>query len=199
MKARRSLFSSFPIFLFITLLLAGCQTPPATPAAATGVTTSTRNNCYSLLHQLMDDEKDVSLLKYIKREHSDVKDLLNQIASASGAASKMLEQFAKQDPSLNLKDLRLPRGEVATRDAIASTKQKQLLSHSGEEFEVALLLTQFEALSYGSHLAKIAAENDATPERARALNSLSAQLDGFYEQALTIVMSRRNPAVSQTK
>ena len=89
---------------------------------------STRNNCYSLLHQLLDDQKDVSLLRFIKREHSDVKILVKKIAASSGAGSKLLEEFARHDPSINLEDIRLPPGEAATRKAIASAKRKELLA-----------------------------------------------------------------------
>ena len=56
---------------------------------------STRNNCYSLLLQLLDQQKDVSILRFIKQEHSDVKDLTKKIAAASGSGSKLLEEFAK--------------------------------------------------------------------------------------------------------
>jgi hypothetical protein len=38
-----------------------------------------------------------------------------------------------------------------TRDAIASTKENELLGQTGDEFELALLLTRTEALSYASH------------------------------------------------
>ena len=130
---------------------------------------TTRNNCYSLLHQLLDDQKDVSILRFIKREHSDVKDLVKKIASTSGAGAKLLEEFAKNDPMVNLDATLLPPGETATRDAIASTKKDELLTQSGDKFELTLLLTQTEALSYAWHLAKVASENDSQPDRARAL------------------------------
>ena len=68
-----------------------------------------------------------------------------------------------------MEDTRLPPGEVATRNAIASAKKKELLTHSGDEFELALLLTQTEALNYAWHLALVAGENEPQPERTRRL------------------------------
>ena len=104
--------------------LTGCQSPKAVRPVQSGA--SIRNNCYSLLHQLLDEQKDVSMLRFIKSEHSDVKTLVKRIATTSEAGAKLLEKFAKDDPSIRLDDLRLPPGEVATRDAIASTKEQEL-------------------------------------------------------------------------
>jgi hypothetical protein len=87
------------------------------------------------------------MLRFIKSEHVDVKNLIKKIAAASGAGSQLLEEFAKRDASINLSDIQLPPGEAATREAIASTEKKELLGHTGDEFELALLLTQTEALS----------------------------------------------------
>jgi hypothetical protein len=101
----------FPVKNFLTLLavafslvfvLPGCQTAPARASSSGRMAPTTRNNCYSLLHQLLDDQKDVSVLRFIKREHSDVKELVKKIASASGAGAKLLEEFAKKDPMVNL-------------------------------------------------------------------------------------------------
>ena len=66
-------------------------------------------------------------------------------------------------PSINLNDIRLPTGEVNARDAIGMTKEKELLSQKGGEFELTLLLTQTEGLSYAWHLAKVAGENERQP------------------------------------
>ena len=107
----------------------------------------------------------MSVLRFIKREHSDVKDLVKKLPRRPATGSKLLEEFAKKDPSLNLDATLLPPGEAATRDAIASTKKKELLSHSGDDFELALLLTQTEALSYAWHLAQVASENDSARSR----------------------------------
>ncbi len=137
---------------------------PAGGGAALGL----RNNCYSLLHQLLAEQKDVSLLRLIKREPSEVKSLIKKIAAASGAGAQLLEAFASRDPSIRLDDLRLPPAEVAARAAIAATKEKELLGQSGDKFELGLLLTQTEALSYASHLAQVTAENEPDPDRARA-------------------------------
>ena len=168
-------------------LLTGCQTPPARPARASTAAEATRNNCCSLLHQLLDEQKDVSLLRFIKREHPDVKEQVKRIATVSGTGAKLLEEMARLDPSLRLDDFRLPSGEMATREAIAATKKKELLGHSGDEFELALLLTQTEALSYGWHLAKVASENDPQPDRVKALAGISQDMEKLYHEVFVLL------------
>jgi hypothetical protein len=184
---------TFPLLAAILSLsgvLTGCQSPQGGPPSRTSATRATRNNCYSLLHQLLDDQKDVSILRFIKPEHSDVKNLVNKIADASGAGSRLLEEFAKHDPSINLDDIRLPPGETSTRAAIAFTKEKELLTQTGNEFELTLLLTQTEALSYASHLAKVAGENEPQPARARALAGVSEDMQRLYLEVFELLLSK---------
>ncbi|MDB6113007.1 MAG: hypothetical protein JWR69_4757 [Pedosphaera sp.] len=192
-----------PLLAFILLIawvVTGCQSPKPKPSGGGGAAQATRDNCYSLLHQLLSDEKDVSLLRFIKREQSDVKILVKKIATASGTGAKQLEEFARQDPSLDLADTRLPPGEAATREAIAATKQKELLGQSGDEFELSLLLSQSEALSYAAHLAKVAGENELQPDRARALADLNGKLTNLNQEVFALLLSKtRTSGTNQVK
>jgi len=151
-----------------------------------------------LLHQLLNDQKDVSMLRFIKREHTDVKNLVKKIAVNSATGAKLLEEFAKDDPSINLDDIRLPPGELATRDAIASTKEKELLSQTGDEFELTLLLTQTEALSYAWHLAKVAGENEPQPDRARALAGMSKDMENLYHEVFMMLLSKTKSSATNS-
>src|SRR5579863_10525069 len=101
------IFPRIAAMLSVACLLTGCQSPKAKLPPRNAATQSTRNNCYSLLHDLLSEQQDVSMLRFIKREHSDLKSLIKRIAAASGAGSKLLEDFAKNDPSINLEDMRL--------------------------------------------------------------------------------------------
>jgi hypothetical protein len=95
-----------------------------------------------------------------------------------------LETLAKNDTTLNLHALRLPPGETATRAAISKTKEHELLFSSGEKFELPLLLTQTDASDYGSHPAKIAAENSSSPEQQRKFQSLDVALNALLRQII---------------
>ena len=180
----------FIALLSATCILTGCQSPKAAPSSGGDASQSTRNNCYSLLHQLLAEQSDVSMLRFIKPEHADVKKLVKQIATTSATGAVLLEQFAKDDPTINLDDLRLPPGETATRDAIASTKEKELLGQTGDRFELTLLLTQTEALSYAWHLAQVAGENEPQPERARALAGVSEDMQNLYHEVFGLMLSK---------
>ena len=189
--------------LLTTMLLAactltGCQSPKAGSPSGSSAARATRNNCYGLLHQLLDEQKDVSILRFIKPEHSDVKNLVKRIATASGTGARLLEEFARDDPSIRLDDIRLPPGELATRDAIASTKQKELLGQTGDTFELTLLLTQTEALSYAWHLAKVAGENEPQPDRARALAGVSKDMENFYREVFGLLLSKTKSSATNS-
>jgi hypothetical protein len=176
--------------LLMVCILTGCQSPKAAVVVGSSVTLKTRNNCYSLLHQLLDDQKNLSILRFVKQEHPNVKNLIKKIAADSGAGSTLLEELAKRDPSIHLDDFQLPTGEESTRAAIASTKEKELLGQTGDAFELTLLLTQTEALSYASHLAKVAAANEPDPERSRALIGLSEDMQGLYREVFVLLLSK---------
>lgn len=176
--------------LLVACSLIGCQSPKPSIAPRNGVDRSTLNNGYSLLHQVLDEQKDVSILRFIKPEHSDVKKLVNRIATTSGTGSKLLEEFARRDPSIVLDDIRLPPAELGTRDAIASAKKHELLSETGDEFELTLLLTQTEALSYAWHLAKVTGENESQPDRARALSGLGDDMQNLYRDVFALLLSK---------
>ena len=193
---RKTIFLLSVVVLSAACFFTGCQSPKPPPGSSAAQ--STRNNCYSLLHQLLQDQQNVSMLRFIKREHSDVRNLINRIATTSGASSKLLEEFARQDHSIDLKAIRLPPGETAVRKAIASTKEKEILGQSGNEFELTLLLTQTEALSYAWHLAKIAGQNDSQPDRARALTGVSKDMQHLYDDVFAMLLAKSQSSVTNS-
>ncbi len=186
----KSIFPLLAVMLSVAGFLTGCRSPQPPSPTGDNPVLATRNNGYSLLHQLLDEEKDVSMLRFIKREHSDVSNLIRKIAVNSATGAKLLEEFARHDPSIRLDDIWLPPGELATRDSIASTKQKELLSQTGDTFELTLLLTQTEALSYAWHLAKVTGENEPQPDRARALAGLSEDMQNLYREVFVMLRSK---------
>jgi DNA-binding MarR family transcriptional regulator len=184
------------LILLAASILAGCQSgvlKPMPKPSDPGLAETTRNNSYSLLYQLMDEEKDVSLLRLVKHEEPSVKDLIKKIAATSKANAKLLEKLSKEDPSLHLYETHLPDGEVATRIAIAKTKAAKLLKDKGNSFELTLLVSQFEALNYGSHLALVAARFDSQPERAQVLKGIADDLESLNQQLFVLMLSKMTP------
>jgi hypothetical protein len=179
------------VFALSVALMAGggCQLPQNHPAAAAPKQEQIRANCYGLLHDLLNQQKNVDKLLLIKLESRELNRLIKAIASTSGIGAKKLEDFANRDGSIDLNQLSLPPGEVATRDAIATTKTKELLTSFNVNFELNLLLTQAEALSYAWHLSKVASANESQPERARYLAALSDEMKDLYHQAISMMRS----------
>ncbi len=186
-------------FVFaIFLLVAGCATKPTSstaPPAAEDSRLAIRNQGYSLLYQLMSDEKDVSKILIIKKEKSDVGDLVKKIADTCGAAAKQMEAFTKADPHLHNKMDGLPTAEKETRDLIGKTRAKELIAKSGEKFELRILLTQSEALTYGAHLAVVVQSHENEPTRQKFLGDLSRQLQELHQSLIDLMHARwQSPA-----
>jgi hypothetical protein len=149
---------------------------------------------YALLADLCGDEKDVSKLRFLKRERPELKALLQEIAETNRVAYDTLQKFAKADPALNLKDIGLPATEVGARKAISKFKEKAILSSKGKELEVQLLLDQNEALTYGSHLAGVIAQTEPDPHRREFLEQLAASLGRLQQRVLTTLSSGYTPS-----
>ena len=171
--------------------LTGCQSPKAAhPFESNAAQQATRSDCYRWLHHLLNEQKDIGALRLIEREHSDVQNLIKTIATFSGAGSKLLEEVAKLDPSIDLDGIRLQLGEAALSGGIASTKEKQLSSQTGDDFELTLLLSQTETLSNAWHLAKVAGENESQPDRTRALAGISEDMRNLHQEVFVMLLAK---------
>lgn len=156
-----------------------------------GVDLQTRNNALALLDDLLGDEKNLSKILIIKHNSDELGKLVGDISKTAGDGAKMLESIAKTEPGLNLKATSLPSGEAAARKAISKTKEHELLHSKDAEFQFQLLLTQTEALNYGSHLAMVVAENESQPERTREFLRLSAELRNLQERVLAMLRNTK--------
>jgi hypothetical protein len=180
--------------VLLSVLLVGCATETKPPApietTAQDQQFAVRNQGYSLLYQLLSDEKDVSKLLMIKKEAPDVGGLLKDISRVSGDGAKQLEAFEKADAHLHLKMTGLPVAEQQTRDLISKTKAKELITKTGEKFEVRILLAQAEALSYGAHLAVVTASNETDSQRKKFLEGVSEDYQRLHQRLIDLIHSR---------
>jgi hypothetical protein len=184
-------------FILVALLTVGifcsnanAQKPnPPADDAADASKIEVRNNAASLLANLFGEEKNVSKILIIKHGSPALDQLIKQISKTAGDGEKELEALAKDDKTLNLQAIQLPPGETATRAAISKTKEHEMLFSTGETFEVNLLLSQTDALDYGSHLAKIAAENSTNPDQKRKFHSLDVQLNNLFRRVVVEIRS----------
>jgi hypothetical protein len=177
------------------LILVGCETVQDGRSAAPtrGDTNQVRNQGYSLLYELLGKERHVNRVLLIKKETPEVGDLIDEIARHTGDAADQLKEFTKADPTLDLNQVDLPLAERKVRSSIESAQTKELLTSSGREFELRLLLTQAEALTYGRHLAKVLAEHDNDVRRRLFFENLSRQFEGLHQKVMGLLSARMKP------
>jgi hypothetical protein len=113
--------------------------------------------------------------------------MVSLLGDGAAESATSLKGLAQDDPTLDLRRQDLPVGETATLDAEGKPEEYDLLLSSGADFEVTLLLSQ--ALNYGSHVAKVAADNSADHEEAAALVTISRSLDRLLAQVKAIMRS----------
>ena len=102
---------------------AGCSTvPPLIPFF--GRQSRIRDEGYSILYTLASEQSNVGKILIIKSASAKVSAEIKQIAEVFSQAKKQLDEFAKEDGSLNFKMSHLPAMEEKTRAAIASTTTK---------------------------------------------------------------------------
>ena len=78
------------IWIWVLIFVMGCATrpkPAAAPPPAEDARLAIRNQGYSLLYGLMADEKNLSKILLIKKEQSDVGDLIKKISRVAGETS----------------------------------------------------------------------------------------------------------------
>jgi len=180
-------------FAFLSLIVAGCtlhQSSEEFPVKGTG--NAADHGGYALLFGLLSNEKDIAKLLVIKRERRELRELIETIAKTAGAAHKQVEEFARADRSLNLTKQGLPPAEDTARASIARAKSKELLTESGKEFELQLLLSQSEALTYGSHLAATVGKAENNPERAKYFQQLAGDLRQLQSKVVAMLLSHYN-------
>jgi hypothetical protein len=132
-----------------------------------------RNEGYSLLYKMMDDESQVEKLLIIKHADEPVKEVIKEISEFGAYSKKQLEEFAKSDRLLGFETPDLPAVEQKSRDIARSEDTKKLLFSSGAEFQLYLVYTQAEAMQYSSRLAAALAQTEKIPERKTFLEGMS--------------------------
>lgn len=170
--------------LFLVGLL-GCAHAGAPTSPQEGPAASRHG--YALLHEILGQERRVSLLLLIKAERKALETVIDAIAETCDTAYDRLEDLAAEQPRLDLSDTGLPADEVLTREAIARTRRDQLLAASGREFELQLLWSQNEALTYASHLADTLARSESDPARLAFVRALWKDLTRLDEDVRALL------------
>jgi hypothetical protein len=148
-------------------------------------------NSVALLDELVNEEKNLSKILFIKSVSPELKQLVEDISQTTGDGATLLKSLKDADPGLQFPGDGLPPGEKAARAGMAKIKAHDLLHTKGAEFELQLLLTQADALDYGTQLALDAGLNDSDPARARQFATLSDQLNQLHERVIAMLRTRQ--------
>jgi hypothetical protein len=183
-------FLSF-LALVVVMSATGCQSPsqpgsrtavPATITVNSKADIAVRNNALALLQDLLNDEQDVSKVLYLKSASDETSRLLKDISAAAKEYHTKIQAFAEQLPDYDFKKLDLPPGEVAARKAESKTQEHAILHSHGADFEFNILLSQAQALDYGTHLARVIATNETDSTQAGQFSAFAEELNALFER-----------------
>ncbi|MBN8249596.1 MAG: hypothetical protein J0L84_19420 [Verrucomicrobia bacterium] len=177
------------LIALIAALFCGCHTPARHRSDERHAERTIRSNAYSLLYQLLSQQKNVGLLLVIKSEGDRINAVVREIARDSTRGARLIEEFAAEDETLLLDDTWLPPAESAAREVLADAMRRDLLRENGKSFEFHLLIAQSQALPYAAALAEVAAGHESRPSRANALRELGAGMRQHHQEVLTLLQS----------
>ena len=180
------------ICCLIVLAGASCRSTAPMPSSP-GSRRVVLNEGYSLLYEVLTQQKDVDMILIVKSEEDDVDALITKIATTCGEAAEQLEALAEADTSVKLDLECLPVIEENTRAAIEATALKEHFLSFGWKFELILLLAQDDALSYVSHLAAVLGKEEEHPERKAFLERTSTETALLRDAVIDLMSSRYQP------
>jgi hypothetical protein len=176
LNRQRSFYIAGVIFLMIG--------PCSLRAAENKAGQSSLNDGYSLFYDFCKQESQLSLLLWVKTTPPDISNYAKQISSTAKDDMAILKQMGVGDSLLQLDKVSLPSFEIDVRQSMADDRKQQLLwGSSGPAFAQALTMTQSETTNYGLHVAKVLAETEPDPDRARAMHHIYEKWLALHTEA----------------
>jgi hypothetical protein len=121
------------------------------------------NQGYALLYGIAKKQKSLDMVLLVKTAEQPTADLIREITKTYTDLYGYLEPLKINDQAVAKSKDELPLAETSSRARIERIKSEQLMSRSGSFFELSLLSTQTEALTYSSALLSHIAEQDPSP------------------------------------
>lgn len=177
------------LIALIAALFCGCHTPARSRSEERHAERTIRSNAYSLLYELLSQQKNLGLLLIIKSAGDRIDTVVREIARDSNRGARLIEDFAAEDETLLLGDTWLPPAESEARERLADAMRRNLLGESGEPFEFYLLMAQSQALPYAATLAEVASAHENQPSRSNALRALGAVMRRHHQEVITLLRS----------
>lgn len=188
------------LLILVPLLVVGCtahEKAATQPSEAQTKDIRTRNQGYTLLHDLLADLKDVDKALIFKPKDTEFAKTIADVATMAKISEERITLFSRTDPTLNLKSKSLPAIENETRNSIAGATTRALLT-AGSEFELRLLLTQCEATRYAEHLAKSIRAHETHPQRIALLESIAKQSSELNARIIALLALKPQATAKQS-
>jgi len=156
----------------------------ASNVRAADATQQSLNDGYSLFYDFCNQESQLSLLFWFKSAPRDVADYATRISATAKDDMAILKQFSVDQSALRLDTVSLPGFEIEVRKSMDDDRKQQLIwGSSGAGFAQAVAMTQSEATNYGMHVAKILAETETNPQRAKTMREIYNKWVALHAEA----------------
>ena len=148
------------------------------------------NSGYALLYSIVSVQKNSDKILIIRKVSPEVNTLIKEISDIAGELDTQLKQLAKEDPSIKLDAVVLPKIEVQQRESAQLERAKQFLTMTGRPFERLLLLTQSGVLTTERHVTRVMGEEEKNPQRKMFWKDAQRRFDQMYVKILTLLESQ---------
>ena len=172
--------------ILIVIALTGCSSTPKPPSENGGMFRE-RNEGFSLLYKLMSDESKVGGIFIIKSASEPVKGLVKEIGAACDGAKKQMDGFPELNNRIEYDVPDLPKLEQESRDLEAKADTKDLLTSTGNTFQLRLVFTQAQAMAYAKNLCDALIADEDDPQIKQFLTALSLQCAGFQQRLMDLL------------
>jgi len=185
-----------PVLVTLLLLGSGACTSNHPSGGSSGAAAEsdrlyrTRNEGYSILYKLMSDESDVGMILWLKHADDSVAGLVKAVGERCQAARKEMDEFPKSDKHIEFNVADLPEVEQKCRELETEETRHELLSSSGKDFEIYLIFSQAEAMSYANNLCIAMEKTEDNPIRKKFLVDLAGQSGDFHERFMKLLLAK---------
>lgn len=172
-------------------LLFGCALLGSNPSTdPTREQRADPNSGYAILYSLVSVQKSSDKILIIRKVSPEVNALIKEISELAGELDAQLKQIAKDDPSIKLDAVVLPKTEVLQRESAQLERAKQFLTMTGKPFERLLLLTQSGVLTTERHVTRVMGDEEKNPQRKIFWMNAQQRFDQIYDKFVALLESQ---------
>jgi hypothetical protein len=140
-----------------------------------------RDAGYALLVNLLDQEARLDGLLEIKSLPSETVAIIQAIATDASEGARALKATADEPPPMDWSSEGLPTTEIQARNFIAGRTSLRLLSTSGSECELELVLSQLTATEYIIALTAALTDQAVSVSRRTILKGIGSSFHAHHE------------------